>query len=157
MQIGIVAKKIGLSVDAIRFYERNALLPHASRTAGGFRRFGESEIETLPFIRRVQGLGFTLNEVREFLELRQSRVQPCVPVRRRLKQKLNHVHRKLTDFQKLKHELRVALRSCNKELHKQSARCLLTHITTHFEFMTTNGGIRFEPRVDLSGKPKGGR
>jgi len=58
MQIGIVAKKIGLSVDAIRFYERNALVPHASRTAGGFRRFGESEIETLPFIRRVQGLGF---------------------------------------------------------------------------------------------------
>ncbi len=66
MQIGIVARKIGLSVDAIRFYERNALLPHASRTAGGFLRFGESEIETLPFIRRVQGLGFTLNEVREW-------------------------------------------------------------------------------------------
>jgi hypothetical protein len=87
----------------------------------------------------------SLDEVREFLELRQSRVQPCVPVRRRLEQKLNHVHRKLTDFQKLKHELRVALRSCNKELHKQSARCQLTHITTHFEFMTTNGEFVSNP------------
>ena len=124
MQIGTVAKKIGLSVDAIRFYERNALLPHASRTEGGFRQFAESDIETLGFIRRVQGLGFTLDEVREFLELRHSR-QPCAPVRRRLEQKLNHVQRKLTDLQKLKHELRLTLRSCNKELNKRSARCPL--------------------------------
>ena len=48
MQIGIVAKKVGLSVDAIRFYERNALLPRPARTQGGFRRYGERDIETLP-------------------------------------------------------------------------------------------------------------
>jgi DNA-binding transcriptional MerR regulator len=59
MQIGIVAKRIGLSVDAIRFYERNSLLPRAPRTSGGFRRYGESELEMLAFIRRAQGLGFT--------------------------------------------------------------------------------------------------
>ena len=47
MQIGVVAKKIGLSVDAIRFYERNALLPRPPRTQGGFRQYGESEVETL--------------------------------------------------------------------------------------------------------------
>ncbi len=60
MQIGIVAKKIGLSVDAIRFYERNALLPRPPRTQGGFRQYAESDVETLAFIRRVQGLGFKL-------------------------------------------------------------------------------------------------
>src|SRR6266481_1764567 len=54
MQIGIVAKKIGLSVDAIRFYERNALLPRPPRTQGGFRRYSESDVDTLAFIRRVQ-------------------------------------------------------------------------------------------------------
>ena len=45
MQIGIVAKKVGLSVDAIRFYERNALLPPPTRTQGGFRQYGERDIE----------------------------------------------------------------------------------------------------------------
>ena len=60
MQIGMVAKKIGVSADAIRFYERNALLPRAPRTQGGFRQYGESDVETLAFIRRVQGLGFKL-------------------------------------------------------------------------------------------------
>jgi MerR family copper efflux transcriptional regulator len=125
MQIGAVAKKAGLSVDAIRFYERSALLPRAPRTEGGFRQYAEGHIETLGFLRRAQGLGFTLSEVRELLTLRGSRLQPCAPVRRRLEQKLVDVHCKLTDLQKLERELRVALRSCNREMHKRSGRCPL--------------------------------
>ena len=123
MQIGIVAKKIGLSVDAIRFYERNALLPRPARTEGGFRQYTESDLETLAFIRRAQGLGFKLSEIRALLRLRGNRLQPCAPVRRRLEEKLSDVHRKLTDLHKLEHELRLALRSCNKELRKRPAHC----------------------------------
>ena len=123
MQIGIVAKKIGLSVDAIRFYERNALLPRPARTEGGFRQYTESDLETLAFIRRVQGLGFKLSEIRALLRLRGNRLQPCAPVRRRLEEKLSDVQRKLTDLHKLEHELRLALRSCNKELRKRPAHC----------------------------------
>src|SRR5438552_17375211 len=118
MQIGVVAKKIGLSVDAIRFYERNALLPRAARTEGGFRQYGESEVETLAFIRRVQGLGFKLREIRGLLSLRGSRLQPCAPVRRRLQAKLIDVRKKLADLQKLEHELRSALNTSHKELRK---------------------------------------
>jgi MerR family copper efflux transcriptional regulator len=123
MQIGTVAKRIGLSVDAIRFYERNALLPRAPRTQGGFRQYAETDVETLAFIRRVQGLGFKLTEIRGLLNLRGSRLQPCAPVRRRLEEKLSDVRRKLADLQKLEHELRVTLRGCNKELRKRSAHC----------------------------------
>ena len=125
MQIGVVAQKVGLSVDAIRFYERNALLPRAPRTEGGFRRYADSDVDTLGFIRRVQALGFTLEEVRELLRLRHSRMQPCAPVRRRLEQKLSSVRLKLTDLQKLELELRLALRSCKKEMRKRSAHCPL--------------------------------
>ena len=125
MQIGVIAKKIGLSVDAVRFYERNSLLPRPPRTPGGFRKYGETDVETLGFIRRVQGLGFTLKEVRELLELRRSRLQPCAPVRRRLEQKAGDVRRKLADLRKLEHELRAALHRCNKEMRKRSAHCPL--------------------------------
>jgi MerR family transcriptional regulator, copper efflux regulator len=123
MQIGIVAKKTGLSVDAIRFYERNAMLPRPPRTQGGFRQYAESDVETLAFIRRVQGLGFTLGEIQVLLNLRESRLQPCAPVRGRLEEKLSDVHRKLADLHKLEHELRLALRSCNRELRKRRAHC----------------------------------
>ena len=123
MQIGLVAKKVGLSVDAIRFYERHALLPRPVRTQGGFRRYGEGDVETLAFIRRVQGLGFKLSEIRGLLNLRGSRMQPCAPVRRRLRAKLVDVRHKLENLQKLKRELQSALRSCDKELRKQNAHC----------------------------------
>jgi DNA-binding transcriptional MerR regulator len=125
MQIGTVAKKIGVSVDAIRFYERKSLLPRPPRTQGGFRQYGESDVDTVGFIRIAQGLGFALKEVRELLDLRRSRLQPCAPVRRRLEQKLADVRRKLFDLEKLEKELRLALRSCNKEIRKQSAHCPL--------------------------------
>jgi DNA-binding transcriptional MerR regulator len=123
MQIGTVAKMVGLSVDAIRFYERNALLLRPPRTQGGFRQYDERDVETLSFIRRVQDLGFTLREARDLLELRRNRLQPCAPVRRRLEEKLADVQRKLSDLQKLEHELHVALRSCKKEMRKRSAHC----------------------------------
>ena len=123
MQIGIVAKKIGLSVDAIRFYERNGLPPRPSRTEGGFRRYGDSDIETLAFVRRVQGLGFKLSEIRGLLRLRGNRLQPRAPVLRRLQEKLADVQRKLSDLHNLEHELRLALRSCNRELRKRNAHC----------------------------------
>ena len=125
MHIGGVAKKIGLTPDAIRFYERSALLPRPPRTAGGFRQYADTDVETLGFIRQVQGLGFTLKEVRELLELRRRRLQPCAPVRRQLEQKLLHVHRKLADLHNLEQELRAALRACNRKLRKRSTRCPL--------------------------------
>lgn len=123
MQIGVVAKKIGLSVDAIRFYERNGLLPRPPRTAGGFRRYVENDVETLAFVRRVQSLGFKLSEIRGLLRLREDRMQPCAPVQRRLQEKLADVQRKLADLRKLEHELRLTLRNCNRELRKRNAHC----------------------------------
>jgi MerR family transcriptional regulator, copper efflux regulator len=123
VRIGIVAKRTGLSVDAIRFYERSALLPRAARTPGGFRKYGDTDVETLAFIRRAQRLGFTLKEIRDLSALRGRRVQPCAPVRRRLEEKLSDIQRKLTDLQKLEHELHLALRSCDRELRKRGAHC----------------------------------
>jgi MerR family mercuric resistance operon transcriptional regulator len=123
MQIGAIAKRISLSVDAIRFYERNGLLPRPPRTQGGFRQYAENDVETLAFIRRVQSLGFKLSEIRSLVNLRGTRVQPCAPVRRRLHAKLVDVRRKLTDLHKLERELRLALRRCDHELRKRSANC----------------------------------
>lgn len=108
MQIGVVARKIGLSIDAIRFYERNSLLPRPARTPGGFRQYGQSDVETLTFIRRAQSLGFKLKEIRGLLRLRASRLQPCAPVRRRLQEKLADVRQKFKDLRKLEGELRLA-------------------------------------------------
>lgn len=123
MRIGIAAKRTGLSVDAMCFYERSALLPRPARTRGGFRNYGDAEVEALAFIRRVQRLGFTLKEIGDLSGLLGSRLQPCASVRRRLQEKLADVQRKLAEFQKLEHELRLALLGCDRELRKRGAHC----------------------------------
>src|SRR5260370_6868005 len=105
MQIGIIAKIIGLSVDAIRFYESNGLLQRPPRTQGGFRRYGESDVETLAFVRRVQGLGFKLSEIRGLLSLRGNRFQAWSPVQRRRRAKPPAVPPDPQTFTQLPHTL----------------------------------------------------
>jgi len=76
-------------------------------------------------------LGFTLSEIRGLLKLRGNRLQPCAPVQLRLQEKRADVQRKLRDLQKLEHELRLALRSCNKELRKADAHCPILRENPH--------------------------
>jgi hypothetical protein len=57
-KIGQVANETGLSIDTIRFYEKQGLLKRSPRTEGGFRLFDAGDIETLKFVRKAQELGF---------------------------------------------------------------------------------------------------
>ena len=85
MQIGEVAQRTSLTVDAIRFYEKRKLLPKAVRSAGRFRVYGEGTIERLRFIRQMQGLGFSLREVGELIQLRKRKVDACESVKELLR------------------------------------------------------------------------
>ena len=95
MQIGEVAERTALTVDAIRFYEKRKLLPKADRSAGRFRLYSEEIIERLHFIQQMQGLGFSLREVRELIQLRERKVEACESVRELLKAKLTDVRVKV--------------------------------------------------------------
>jgi DNA-binding transcriptional MerR regulator len=120
MQIGEVAKLTALTVDAIRFYERRALLPKAPRTAGRFRLYTNNDVARLDFIRQMQGLGFSLTEIRQLLELREHHLDACLEVRDLLKTKLEMVHSKIQELEQLERELALDLQKCNRELkHRQ--------------------------------------
>ncbi len=120
MQIGEVAKLTALTVDAIRFYERRALLPKAPRTAGRFRLYTKNDVARLDFIRQMQGLGFSLTEIRQLLELREYHLGACLEVRDLLNAKLKKVHAKIQDLESLEHELALDLHKGNRELkHRQ--------------------------------------
>ncbi len=116
MQIGEVAKRTALSVDAIRFYERRALLPKVPRSAGRFRLYGGDDVARLGFIREMQGLGFSLLEIRQLLDLREHRLDACHEVRDLLKMKLEKARSKIRELERLERELALDLRKCNREL-----------------------------------------
>jgi DNA-binding transcriptional MerR regulator len=118
MQIGHIAKQTGLSVDAIRFYERNKLLAAPTRSEGGFRLYSSDDLAALQFIRSLQTLGFSLNEIREFVSLRTNDLRACSTVRKMLDGKLKDIHAKRIALVKLEDELKAALTKCNSQLKR---------------------------------------
>jgi DNA-binding transcriptional MerR regulator len=122
LQIGKVAKRTGLTVDAIRFYEKEGLLPRPARTEGGYRLYREREVADLEFIQKAQQLGFSLNEIRELFSIQRNPDKVCVHVRDLIAAKLDAVRAKIAALQKLETELAGALRQCHKALRKPLRR-----------------------------------
>jgi MerR family transcriptional regulator, mercuric resistance operon regulatory protein len=120
IQIGKLGRETGLSIDTIRFYEKQGLLKEPRRSEGGFRLFSSEDLHSLTFIQRAQQLGFSLGEVRELLIVRDRRTQACPHVRDLLDHKLVAVRKKIEDLQKLERELQASLRKCNRELRKEA-------------------------------------
>src|SRR5262249_802445 len=120
VHIGEAAKMAGLSVDTIRFYQKLGLLKNPNRASSGYRLFDEEQIHHLKFVRHAQDLGFSLNEVKELLALRQ-KPHACAEVQLMLKQKLAGVRERARNLARLEAELQRVLRSCNRELLLQRA------------------------------------
>ena len=116
LQIGQVARKTGLSIDAIRFYEKAGVVPRPARTQGGYRLYQESEVADLEFIQRAQQLGFSLNEIRELFSIQRHPEETCLHVRDLIAQKLGVVRGKIAELQRMETELASALRQCRKAL-----------------------------------------
>src|SRR5713101_1015772 len=100
VHIGKAAKLAGVSVDTIRFYQRLGLTQSTGRSTGGYRLFDGEQIRDLTFVRHAQELGFSLNEVKELLELRQKH-HPCSEVQSMLKGKLADVRKKIRSLGRL--------------------------------------------------------
>jgi len=83
-----------MSIDTIRFYERNKLLSAAARSEGGFRLYSADDLSVLHFIRSLQALGFSLNEIREFIALRRNDLRARSEVGKMLDSKLKDIHAK---------------------------------------------------------------
>src|SRR5882724_9812661 len=120
LQIGQVAQKTGLSVDAIRFYEKAGLLPRPARTEGGYRLYHQREVADLEFIQKAQQLGFSLNEIRELFSIQRHPNEVCSHVRDLIAAKIEVVRAKIADLQRLETDLEGGLRQCRTALRKPS-------------------------------------
>lgn len=121
LQIGKVSAQTGLSVDAIRFYEKQGLLERAQRTGGGFRLFTAHDIHRIEFIQNAQKLGFSLPEIRELLLIQGDDSEKCCHVLDLLEAKLLVVRRKLSQLRGLEQQLTKSLRKCQRQLRAGNA------------------------------------
>lgn len=104
-RIGELAAAEGLNPRTMRYYERIGLLPPPRRSPAGYRLYGAAEREQLRFIRKAQGVGFTLREIAAILALRRSGRAPCQHVVALLDEKLARVERQLRALAELQGQL----------------------------------------------------
>jgi DNA-binding transcriptional MerR regulator len=117
--IGQLAKRGGVGIDTVRYYERNGLLAPHTRLASGYRRYSELELARLRFIRRAQALGFTLKEIKELLAL--SAQRDVGRVKRSAQAKLRDVKSRIAALERMRDGLATLIDACPG--HGRAADC----------------------------------
>jgi DNA-binding transcriptional MerR regulator len=110
MVIGALAKRAGVKIDTVRYYERSGLLQPRGRLASGYRQYTELELARLRFIRRAQTLGFNLSEVRDLLAL--SAQRDVGRVRHSAQVKLAVVESRISALEKVRNGLSALIAAC---------------------------------------------
>jgi MerR family copper efflux transcriptional regulator len=112
LTIGAVARRAGVPIDTIRYYEREGLLPEPLRRASGYRSYGEGAVAQLRFIRRAKALGFTLEEIRELLALSADRQRGVKAVKKRAQERLAAIEARIAELQRVRDGLVELVASC---------------------------------------------
>lgn len=129
LQIGEVARRAGVSIDTLRYYEKVKLIPRPTRSSGGFRLFAPEHIERVRFIKQAQELGFSLEEIKGLLAT--GGAEECRTVRDLLKRKLSELDGRLKAMKDFRRVLTRHLSACESELkrHSDSACCPVLPLT----------------------------
>lgn len=112
LNIGEVAALAGVPAATVRYYERRGLLPAPSRTRSGYRQYGPDAAHRLAFIKHAQALGFSLDEIRELLELRVTDASSCSQVEAATQEKIRGIKQRIAELQRMQRTLEGLVRSC---------------------------------------------
>ena len=118
MTIGALARKAGVGVETVRYYQRRGLLHEPERPYGGIRRYGESDLRRLRFIRHARDLGFSLDEAGELLQLDDG--VECAQAQRIAGEKLDRIAQRIEQLERISDTLQALLEQCRET---NTARC----------------------------------
>jgi len=135
--IGALGKRTGTKVQTIRYYEQIGLMPEPGRTEGGQRRYGNSDLDRLAFIRHSRELGFSLEAIRELLDLSDSPERSCTQVDAVAQRQLKVVEARIARLEALRTELHRMISECDAE---RVADCrILEVLRDHEECLADHG------------------
>lgn len=113
MKIGDFAQVVGVSIDAVRFYERRGVLRPAPRTAGGYRTFVQRDVDRIRLARQLQQLGFTIDEVVDALTAHEGNGATCTSERWRLEQVRSRIDAQVGALKHTRRLIQDALAACD--------------------------------------------
>lgn len=112
LTIGLFAKKAGVNIETIRYYERKGLLPEPKRRKSGYRIYSAEDIRRIEFIIRAKSLGFTLVEIKEILDLYKNPETKCEDMKKKAENKIEDIERKISSLTKIKKALKKLSKQC---------------------------------------------
>jgi Cu(I)-responsive transcriptional regulator len=112
MNIGELARATETKTETIRYCERIGLLPIPPRTEGNYRDYSAAHVSRLYFTRRARALGFSIQQIKELLDLSDQKEQSCEAVDAIAREHLADVKRKLADLSALRRELDALIGQC---------------------------------------------
>jgi DNA-binding transcriptional MerR regulator len=113
MRIGEVASRTGVSIQAVRLYERRGLLKKPTRLPSGYRNYETDAVAFIRFIKRAQGHGFTLDEIRSLIHLREQRPSAAKQMRPIAKAKLAILDERIRQLQEQRDAIAHGLNQCH--------------------------------------------
>jgi MerR family mercuric resistance operon transcriptional regulator len=113
MSRGSLAAQTRVNIETLRYYEKIGLMPNPMRSSGGHRIYDQTHLKRLSFIRRSRELGFTLQEIRELLDLVDGGDYTCAEVRDRTNRHLADVTTKIHDLRKIQRTLKAMSSKCD--------------------------------------------
>jgi MerR family mercuric resistance operon transcriptional regulator len=112
VRIGKVAKQVGITVEAIRFYEKKGLIEPPRRNESGYRDYPENVVQHVSFIKRAKELGFSLKEIKDLVSLRYTPGTTCSEVKEQTEAKIADIDRKVEDLLRIKRALAELVTVC---------------------------------------------
>lgn len=112
LKIGELASLTGASVETIRYYEQQDLLPPPPRSAGNYRLYGSAHVKRLQFVRHCRSLDMTLDEIRTLLDFRDTPEENCAGVNALLDKHIGHVAHRINELKALQVQLKDLRSSC---------------------------------------------
>ncbi len=110
--IGAVARRAGVGVETVRFYEREGLIPEPPRRPSGYRDYPPETVGRILFIRRAKELGFSLKEIHELLEFRVHPRRSCARVQRSAEAKIVDIEGKIASLRRMRRALKDLSKAC---------------------------------------------
>lgn len=112
MKIGTVAEGSGVSPKTIRYYESIGLIHPAVRGPNGYRTYAPVDMRTLNFIKRARSLGFSVEEVRDLLDLWRDKTRTSVAVKSLATRHLGALDRKIEELRSMRKVLADLVKRC---------------------------------------------
>lgn len=138
MKIGELAQETSCTVATVRYYEREGLLPTATRSGGNYRVYGPSPVERLAFIRHCRSLDMTHDEIRTLLAFRDAPDRKCDEVNTVLEEHIGHVVHRIGELKQLERELKKLRSKCQQV--RATRDCAIMQSLVHDSRSVSNTG-----------------